>query len=155
MGLSHYPDPADAGMLCIILVHAAKYISTMREMVRFILQTIGIHIVSWEEFNITESPLNLIECHESSSEASIEEFRSQIPAMHYDSLCSKLLEHDCSVCLTSFRPKAVINHLSCGHVFHKVCVEKWIKYHKITCPNCRTNMIHQADEEEEEDTCPM
>ncbi|WOH03096.1 hypothetical protein DCAR_0522488 [Daucus carota subsp. sativus] len=154
MGLSHFPDPADAGLLCIILVNAVKYISTMKEIVRFILQTIGIRIVSWEEYNMTESALNSIECHQSSSEVSIAEFRTRIPAMHYDSLCPKQLDHDCSVCLTNFRPKAVINHLSCGHVFHKVCVEKWLKYQKVTCPNCRTNMMPQVDEAEG-DTCPM
>lgn len=154
MGLSQYPGPADAGMLCIILVNTAKYISMMKEMFRFVLKTIGIDIVSWEEYNTTDSPSNSLECYESSSGASIEEFRSRIPAMRYDSLCSKQLEHDCSVCLTNFRPKAVINHLSCGHVFHQVCVEKWLKYRKVTCPNCRTNMIPQ-DQDEEEDTCPM
>lgn len=154
MGLSQYPGPADAGMLCIILVNTAKCIAMMKETVRFVLKTIGIDIVSWEEYNTTDSPSYSLECYESSSEASIEEFRSRIPAMRYDSLCSKQLEHDCSVCLTNFRPKAVINHLSCGHVFHQVCVEKWLKYRKVTCPNCRTNMIPQ-DEDEEEDTCPM
>ena len=154
MGLSQYPGTADAEMMCMILVNTAKYISMMKEMVRSVLKTIGIDIVSWEEYNMTESALHSIECHQSSSEVSIAEFRTRIPAMHYDSLCPKQLEHDCSVCLTKFRPKAVINHLSCGHVFHKVCVEKWLKYRKLTCPNCRTNMIPQ-DEDEEEDTCPM
>ena len=154
MGLSQYPGTADAEMMCMILVNTAKYISMMKEMVRSVLKTIGIDIVLWEEYNTTDIPSDLLECYESSSEASIEEFRSRIPAMRYDSLFSKQLEHDCSVCLTNFRPKAVINHLSCGHVFHQVCVEKWLKYRKLTCPNCRTNMIPQ-DEDEEEDTCPM
>lgn len=152
MGLSPYPTPVDVGVLCIILVSTAKSISTVKEIVWYILHAIGIQVVSWEEYS-TESPTNLSGSCESCLETSIEEFREQIPAVKYDSLCSdKQLEHDCSVCLTEFESEAVINHLSCGHVFHKSCLEKWLKYRNVTCPNCRKHMIPAEDEE---DTCPM
>lgn len=152
MGLSPYPNPVDAGVLCIILVNTAKSISTVKEIVWYILHAIGIQVMSWEEYS-TASPTNLSGSRESCLGTSIEEFRSRIPSVNYDSLCShKQLEHECSVCLTDYKPKAVINHLSCGHVFHKSCLEKWLKYRNLTCPNCRKHMIPAEDEE---DTCPM
>ncbi|KAF1001564.1 hypothetical protein AG4045_002720 [Apium graveolens] len=105
-----------------------------------------------EEYS-TVSPTNFSGSREICFGTSIEEFRSRIPAVNYDSLCShKQLEHECSVCLTEFKPEAVINHLSCGHVFHKSCLDKWLKYRNVTCPNCRKHMIPAEDEE---DTCPM
>lgn len=152
MGLSQYPTPADAGVLCVILVNTAISISIVKEMVRSILHVIGIHIASWDDYSI-EGSLDSFECRRSPSESYMEEFRSHTPAIRYDSICiSNHAEKECSVCLTDFEPDAEINHLSCGHVFHKHCLEKWLKYWNVTCPLCRNYMMSQ---EGEEDTCPM
>ncbi|KAF3650387.1 putative E3 ubiquitin-protein ligase RHA1B-like isoform 2 [Capsicum annuum] len=152
MGLSQYPTPADAGVLCVILVNTAISISIVKEMVRSILHVIGIRIASWDDYSL-EGPLDPFECRRSPSESYMEEFRSHTPAIRYDSICiSNHAEKECSVCLTDFEPDAEINHLSCGHVFHKLCLEKWLKYWNVTCPLCRNYMMSQ---EGEEDTCPM
>ncbi|XP_059282618.1 probable E3 ubiquitin-protein ligase XERICO [Lycium barbarum] len=153
MGLSQYPTPADAGVLCVILVNTAISISIVKEIVRSILHVIGIHIASWDEYSI-EGPLDPFECRGSPSESYMDEFRSRTPAIRYDSICiSNHAEKECSVCLTDFEPDAEINHLSCGHVFHKLCLEKWLKYWNVTCPLCRNYMM--MSQEGEEDTCPM
>jgi len=34
-----------------------------------------------------------------------------------------------------------IEHISCGHVFHKVCLNHWISRHS-TCPLCRTQIVY-------------
>lgn len=145
MGLSPYPTPVDAGVLCLILVNTAKSVSTVKKIVQVILHSLGI-VVSQDEYT-TESPTNLSGNGDSCLETSIEELHSQIPAISYDSLCSsyKQLQHECTVCLTQFNPKAVINHLSCGHVFHKICLEKWLKYRNLTCPNCRKRLVCPED----------
>lgn len=151
MGLSPYPTPVDAGVLCLILVNTAKSVSAMKKIVWFILHSLGI-VVSWDEYT-TESPIDLSGNRDSCLETSIEEFRSQLPAISYDSVCSyKQLEHECTVCLTEFNPEAVINHLSCGHVFHEICLEKWLKYRNLTCPNCRKHLVCLEDVK---DTSPM
>ncbi|WOG99040.1 hypothetical protein DCAR_0418387 [Daucus carota subsp. sativus] len=150
MGLSPYPTPVDAGVLCLILASTARSVSTVMKIVCFILRALGI-VVSWDAYN-TESPTNLSASRDSCLETSIEEFRSQIPAITYDSLCYKQLEHECTVCLTEFKAEAVINHLSCGHVFHKICLEKWLNYRNPTCPNCRKYMVCLEDVK---DTCSM
>lgn len=152
MGLSSYSSAADAGVLCVILANTAMSISIMKEIVRSVLLLIGIHIASWEEFSVEQ--LDSVHCHKSPSESYIEEFRSRTPAIRYDSMftcdCPK---QECSVCLIEFEPHAEVNQLSCGHVFHKSCLEKWLNYWNITCPLCRNNMI--PEEEVEEDSCPM
>nr|XP_016477959.1 PREDICTED: probable E3 ubiquitin-protein ligase XERICO [Nicotiana tabacum] len=149
MGLSQYPAPADAGVLCVILVNTAISISIVKEIVRSILHVIGIRIASWEDYSIEGS----FECRRSPSESYMEEFRSRTPAFRYDSVCiSNHSEQECSVCLTKFEPDTEINRLSCGHVFHKLCLEKWLKYWHVTCPLCRKYMMPH---EQEDDTCPM
>ncbi|GAA0155010.1 hypothetical protein LIER_12837 [Lithospermum erythrorhizon] len=150
MGLSPYQTPTDAGVLCVILVKTAISISIVKDLVRSILHVMGIHIDSWEEYSI-ENHLDSIECREIPSESYMDEFRSRRPAIRYDSLCNSP-KQECSVCLTEFKPDSEINCLPCGHVFHKLCLEKWLKYWNVTCPLCRNCMLPH---EGEEDACPM
>lgn len=175
MGLSPYSSPADAGVLCVILVNTAISISIVKELVRSILHVVGIHIASWEDYSIDNNNNNTnsfesIECRASPSESYMEEFRSRTPTIRYDSIynnnnssdvingggggcsSSNVQLHECPVCLNEFEPDAEINHLSCGHVFHKICLEKWLKYWNVTCPLCRNYMLPQ---DAEENTCPM
>ncbi|XP_076901055.1 putative E3 ubiquitin-protein ligase XERICO [Bidens hawaiensis] len=147
MGLSPYQTPSDAGVLCVILVNTAISISIMKELVRSILHVIGIHVASAED-TLTES----VECRGTPSETYMEEFRSQTPSFLYDLLCRQT-KQECSVCLVEFDPNAEINRLACGHVFHKTCVEKWLKLWNVTCPLCRNQMM--VPKEIEENTCPM
>ncbi|GAA0186529.1 hypothetical protein LIER_33817 [Lithospermum erythrorhizon] len=153
MGLSPYQTPTDAGVLCVILVNTAISLSIVKDLVRSILHVMGIHISSREEYS-TENHLDSIDYRESPSESYMDEFRSRTPAIHYDSVCDccDRPKQECSVCLTEFKPDSEINYLSCGHVFHKVCLEKWLKYWNVTCPLCRDYMVPH---EGEEDTCPM
>ena len=69
---------------------------------------------------------------------------------------NSILENDnisvCSICLSnndeycyiinssSLENMNNIEHISCGHVFHKVCLNPWICRHN-TCPMCRTQII--------------
>lgn len=148
MAISSYPTPADAGVLCLILANTAISISIVKEIFRSILHVIGIRIESWEELSVDTS--DSYECHKTPSESYVEEFRSQIPAMRFDSLC--IHDSECSICLSEFEPDSEVNHLSCGHVFHNMCLEKWLNFWNTTCPLCRNFMMPQ---EIEEDTCPM
>ncbi|KAI3753525.1 hypothetical protein L2E82_25580 [Cichorium intybus] len=147
MGLSPYSNPSDAGVLCIILVNTAMSISIMKEIICSILHTVGIRVASSvqaspESFNRRGSP----------SETYMDEFRSRTPSLRYISL-RRAAKQECSVCLSEFKPDAEINNLSCGHVFHKSCLEKWLKLWNITCPLCRNHMM--ISKEMEENTCPM
>ncbi|KAL7086523.1 hypothetical protein ACP275_13G007000 [Erythranthe tilingii] len=154
MAISSYPTPSDAGVLCVILANTAISISIVKEILRSILHVMGIHIASSEEYSV--EPTNSSECHNRiSSESYVEEFRNRTPSMSYASIfvheCPK---QECSICLSEFEPKSEINQLSCGHVFHKSCLEKWLNYWNTTCPLCR-NLMMLPQEVEEEDSCPM
>ncbi|KAL3633792.1 hypothetical protein CASFOL_022554 [Castilleja foliolosa] len=151
MALSSYPTPADAGMLCIILANTAISISIIKELISSILSVIGFRIASRDEYSPETSDLS--GCRLSPSESYMDEFRSRTPAMRYDSIvaCGSQQDQECSICLSEFEPKAEINRLSCGHVFHKPCLEKWLKYWNTTCPLCRNFMMPRG----EEDVTPM
>lgn len=144
MGLSSLPSPSE-GMLCILLVNTALSISVIKGILRSILHVVGIHLSS-----LSPSPDSIenesFDFQFSTSEFYIEEFRSRTPAIQFDTLCScKRAENDCPVCLSEFEPKSEINRLSCGHLFHKVCLEKWLNYLKVTCPLCRTPLLPEEE----------
>ncbi|PSR96458.1 E3 ubiquitin-protein like [Actinidia chinensis var. chinensis] len=154
MGLPPYPTPSDGGVLCIILVNTAISISIVRDIVLSILHVVGIRTAPWEEYSVENSP-DSHECCGSPPETYMEEFRSHTPAVRFESLCQRP-EQECLVCLAEFQPDAEINHLPCGHFFHKMCLEKWLRYWNVTCPLCRTRMVPQEEEEkDDEDTAPM
>ncbi|KAF3434422.1 hypothetical protein FNV43_RR25525 [Rhamnella rubrinervis] len=45
----------------------------------------------------------------------------------------------CSICLADYRESDMLRLLpECGHLFHKKCVDPWLKLHP-TCPNCRNS----------------
>ncbi|CAL0318653.1 unnamed protein product [Lupinus luteus] len=147
MGLSSLPAPSE-GVLCILLVNTVSSISLFKGIVRTILHIVGINVSSSSSSpNTSQNPTESFELHLSPSDGFIEEFRSKTPSRSFDSVCGcdHQPEHDCSVCLTEFEPKSEINHLSCGHIFHKVCLEKWLDYWNITCPLCRTPLMLEDD----------
>ncbi|KAI9124540.1 hypothetical protein K1719_004462 [Acacia pycnantha] len=44
----------------------------------------------------------------------------------------------CSICLADYKEDDMLRLLpDCGHLFHLLCVDPWLKLHK-TCPTCRT-----------------
>ncbi|KAK8523125.1 hypothetical protein V6N13_113082 [Hibiscus sabdariffa] len=46
----------------------------------------------------------------------------------------------CCICLTSYVDDDVLKELSCSHVFHKSCVDKWLKM-KALCPLCKCTIL--------------
>jgi len=44
-------------------------------------------------------------------------------------------KNECSICLNEISLK-YLNTTSCGHTFHKKCINKWI-IQRNNCPNCR------------------
>ena len=46
----------------------------------------------------------------------------------------------CPICLEEFKPNEYKRTLNCNHLFHKRCIDKWIKVNN-TCPVCRLNCL--------------
>ncbi len=45
----------------------------------------------------------------------------------------------CSVCLIEFEMEDLVRKTICDHLFHKECLEQWLKKHE-NCPICRKNL---------------
>lgn len=47
---------------------------------------------------------------------------------------------DCSICLETFSEGDKLVHLLCGHRFHSVCLDPWVR-NCGDCPYCRTHIV--------------
>ncbi|KAL2510052.1 E3 ubiquitin-protein ligase [Forsythia ovata] len=47
---------------------------------------------------------------------------------------------ECAVCLCKIEEGDEIRELRCDHLFHKVCLDRWLSYGHTTCPLCRNNL---------------
>ncbi|XP_047938825.1 E3 ubiquitin-protein ligase RHA2B-like [Salvia hispanica] len=49
---------------------------------------------------------------------------------------------ECSVCLSEFEQgDEAMEVVDCRHVFHHSCLEKWLRWHRGTCPLCRSVVV--------------
>ncbi|XP_057954159.1 probable E3 ubiquitin-protein ligase XERICO [Malania oleifera] len=154
MGISSMSSPSD-GILCLILVTTAISIVVVKGVVRSFLQVVGINLPSDSEIELS---LESDECRGIPSDSYMDAFRHRTPAVRFDSVAGgKWAEQECCVCLRGFEPHSEINSLSCGHLFHKMCLERWLNYWNVTCPLCRTPFMPEeeaAAEESGDETTP-
>ncbi|KAE8654705.1 Ubiquitin-like superfamily protein [Hibiscus syriacus] len=73
-----------------------------------------------------------------------------LPAVHVDRLAvvrfhgcgtdpDEAEEVTCAVCLCEIEEDDEMRELRCNHLFHKVCLDRWLGYScSSTCPVCRT-----------------
>ncbi|KAJ4848222.1 hypothetical protein Tsubulata_014394 [Turnera subulata] len=47
---------------------------------------------------------------------------------------------ECAVCLCKVEEGEEIRELRCNHIFHRVCLDRWIEYRHSTCPLCRESI---------------
>ncbi|CAI9756122.1 unnamed protein product [Fraxinus pennsylvanica] len=47
---------------------------------------------------------------------------------------------ECAVCLCRIDEGDEIRELSCNHLFHRVCLDRWLGCGHMTCPLCRNNV---------------
>ncbi|KAK3812314.1 MAG: hypothetical protein J3Q66DRAFT_54912 [Benniella sp.] len=47
----------------------------------------------------------------------------------------------CAICLCDYEDLEELRHLPCDHIFHKDCVDEWLKL-KRTCPLCKYDISH-------------
>ena len=52
-------------------------------------------------------------------------------------------ETTCAICLDDFNKHSVVTTLECHstHIFHSVCLDRWIMQEHNTCPACREVII--------------
>ncbi|CAI9768059.1 unnamed protein product [Fraxinus pennsylvanica] len=47
---------------------------------------------------------------------------------------------ECAVCLCRIDEGAEVRELRCNHLYHRVCLDKWVRHGRGTCPLCRNNL---------------
>ena len=50
-------------------------------------------------------------------------------------------EVECAVCLCEIGEGEEIRQLKCDHLFHRVCLDRWLGYKRLTCPLCRGSLF--------------
>ena len=51
------------------------------------------------------------------------------------------MEDVCAICLESTTSSDCIDTLQCSHSFHKICITKWERNNRRTCPMCREEFV--------------
>ncbi|KAL2542721.1 brassinosteroid-responsive RING-H2 [Abeliophyllum distichum] len=47
---------------------------------------------------------------------------------------------ECAVCLHGIVGGDEVRELGCNHLYHRVCLDRWVRYGNRTCPLCRNNL---------------
>jgi hypothetical protein len=71
-------------------------------------------------------------------------FNELVPRHKQIKLGDKVLGSTCSICQDEYQIKEYKRELSCGHLFHKKCIDKWLKTN-LTCPFCRDSISGNKD----------
>lgn len=115
-----------------------------------IIQGLNHFINSLEENNdIIQVPVNQLfglvfngnQHIESNLMNNLEDIRITVDEKEINNLESKVLEDnldtDCSICMANMVKDETIIKLKCSHVFHKECIETYLKQYNHKCPICR------------------
>ncbi|KAL2492575.1 brassinosteroid-responsive RING-H2 [Abeliophyllum distichum] len=47
---------------------------------------------------------------------------------------------ECAVCLCMIDEGDEVRELRCNHIYHRVCLDRWVRHGLRTCPLCRNNL---------------
>ncbi|XP_020583092.1 E3 ubiquitin-protein ligase RHA2B-like [Phalaenopsis equestris] len=54
----------------------------------------------------------------------------------------------CVFCLSDVVEGEEIRKLRCSHLFHRICLDKWLQYQKLSCPLCRCSLLASLEVQE-------
>lgn len=129
----------------LVLCKAALVFAVTRYLLSFALNllttSLGLFSTSFES-----APQNSSSCCSSTNSASLRMVKDSLSLTTLGAIEHRLPEnHDasCAVCLNKLRKKSQVWELSnCNHVFHKNCLESWLRYdEKVSCPLCRASLL--------------
>ncbi|RCV12136.1 hypothetical protein SETIT_2G245100v2 [Setaria italica] len=150
MGISSMPEPRDS-LLGFLVYNAVISIAALAGLVRAAL--VFLDLGDWEADGAVGSGDRLVPAASGPAErlqrSLLRPARlGPIPGVTTTTCgaAAAAAGDDCSVCLAGFEAGAVVNRLPCGHVFHRGCLETWLRYERATCPLCRARVPIPADE---------
>lgn len=83
---------------------------------------------------------------QSQSGARLNRIMSVCPASTYSPKEARYGETSCAVCLTPLQEGQAVRTLACHHLYHKGCIEEWIKAQISTLPRCPTCNVPVTNE---------
>ncbi|RLN35970.1 putative E3 ubiquitin-protein ligase XERICO [Panicum miliaceum] len=142
MGISSMPEPRDS-LLGFLVYNAVISLAALAGLVRAAL--VFLDLGDWEADG-AGSEDRLVSA---AGQGSVERMHKPLrparlgPIPGVTTTCGAAAAaagDDCSVCLAGFVAEAVVNRLPCGHLFHRGCLETWLRYERATCPLCRAHV---------------
>ncbi|KAM3269410.1 hypothetical protein P3S67_030292 [Capsicum chacoense] len=66
----------------------------------------------------------------------------ELEVMHYEPEpgSSNSDSVECAVCLCKIEEGEEVRELRCDHLFHRVCLDRWLGMGRMTCPLCRNHL---------------
>ncbi|KAF5193557.1 E3 ubiquitin-protein ligase rha1b-like [Thalictrum thalictroides] len=127
-----------------LLLHTLSLLGFIRKIISWLFRTLGLgdfleSDITWSESSYTStSPVS--ELRRSVSAVLLREI---LPVMKFEDLDNKDSAQDsCAVCLYEFEDNEEIRSLTnCRHIFHRICLDRWMDHDQRTCPLCRTRFI--------------
>lgn len=95
---------------------------------------------SWQDFPDMNSP-------PVSAVSADDKIRDSLPVVTIgtfaDKFCTSMSDDlMCAVCLSSFEKEDEVRELcNCRHIFHRICLDKWLDQRQTTCPLCRSSLM--------------
>lgn len=83
---------------------------------------------------LTNIPLNQEDVSVVISEDSLEQLRLTIFKKIKD---EEGIDITCSICMDDFDDDDIVRQAPCKHLFHRVCIDRWLKKENYKCPVCR------------------
>lgn len=167
MGLSRFPDAFEGGVIPLLIIRTALSIAMVRDVLISFLQKMGLKVIT-EQPELAQSSRSFVYAEEEAAELgsglaelamTTEEIGDKLPVSLFQVSSSSSSSCSCSgsdgdgvtecvVCLRKFLGGEEIRSLPCRHVFHKICVDKWIlDYQNMTCPLCRVCLLFSVEDE--------
>ncbi|KAL3631294.1 hypothetical protein CASFOL_024278 [Castilleja foliolosa] len=70
----------------------------------------------------------------------LQDYADNLNITRYEKNISSDESVECAVCLCRIDEGDEIRELRCDHLFHKVCLDRWLGCGHVTCPLCRNNL---------------
>ncbi|XP_072987312.1 brassinosteroid-responsive RING protein 1-like [Typha latifolia] len=135
-------------VIFLLLLDCLRFIFSM------VLHLLGFELSSdalalpWEEYVAYLRALDQLPPPVTSRAVISTSIKTQLPVVEFKRFSTGGEEPTCVVCMGELEEKDKVRELgNCGHVFHAVCIDKWVDMGHVTCPLCRSQLLPLARED--------